>query len=552
MTSVERRGPGAWARTILLLMAQTLLTHGADPAPGESGFTFFEPVRPPRSQQVMVPGGLPQLAPASTQAALDLAIEEGVEWVRSEVHQTRDGHAVLAPADRLVDWDGREWVISRSTWPELREVDFGSAVARRFEGTRLLTLPEALAQARGRLNLCLDDHCRDRDVVTVAVHMAGIARQVLVSRPEDLPGRPPRPGERRALHRDRIAKLAQLVPWTANLEALSRGPEGRFDPAPLIAWARSNQVAAVELAPDRLLPDLVTNLHAAGLKTLASSPPAEDATEFWKRARAARVDWVQTRTPEEFLAQSLWARLAKPPVRFSLHRGAGRYAPENTLPAFEKAIRLGADFVEFDLRTTRDGEVFLLHDGKLDRTTDGTGSISEATAEAVRKLSAGVKFSRALAPVRVPSFDDFLRAVGQRVELYVDAKAIAPEVLVATLERHGVLDRAVVYQQPEYLRRLKTLAPRLRRMPPLRALADLDALAKNVEPFSVDVDWSILSADLVARCHALGIQVFSDALDEHDRVEDHLKAITWGLDVIQTDEPMQWIRALELKLERSH
>jgi len=61
------------------------------------------------------------------------------------------------------------------------------------------------------------------------------------------------------------------------------------------------------------------------------------------------------------------------PVRFSLHRGASRYAPENTVPAFEKAIRLGADFVEFDVRTTSDGKFYLLHDSALDGKTNGKG-----------------------------------------------------------------------------------------------------------------------------------------------------------------------------------
>ena len=70
-------------------------------------------------------------------------------------------------------------------------------------------------------------------------------------------------------------------------------------------------------------------------------------------------------------------------MRVTCHRGASRYAPENTLPAFEKAYRLHADFVEFDVRPSSQGTYFLLHDGRLDRTTNGRGPIREASDEAI-------------------------------------------------------------------------------------------------------------------------------------------------------------------------
>jgi glycerophosphoryl diester phosphodiesterase len=62
----------------------------------------------------------------------------------------------------------------------------------------------------------------------------------------------------------------------------------------------------------------------------------------------------------------------------------------------------------------------------------------------------------------------------------------------------------------------------------------------------VDTDWNILSKELIARCHAHGIKVFSDALGKHERIEDYLQAMDWGIDVIQTDYPMRVMRAIEL------
>src|SRR5437762_13585732 len=86
------------------------------------------------------------------------------------------------------------------------------------------------------------------------------------------------------------------------------------------------------------------------------------------------------------------------PLRFPVgiaHRGANRVAPENTLPAFEAAIALGCDYVEIDVRATRDGQLVLLHDSTVDRTTDGSGRVAEMNFAAVRALDAGSRWGPA-------------------------------------------------------------------------------------------------------------------------------------------------------------
>ena len=86
------------------------------------------------------------------------------------------------------------------------------------------------------------------------------------------------------------------------------------------------------------------------------------------------------------------------------HRGFNSVAPENTLPAFASAVSLGAEEIEFDLWPTADGEIVVCHDPTVDRTTDGTGSINEMSADEVRKCDAGVKFGREFAGVKIPFF----------------------------------------------------------------------------------------------------------------------------------------------------
>src|SRR5205807_1804496 len=75
------------------------------------------------------------------------------------------------------------------------------------------------------------------------------------------------------------------------------------------------------------------------------------------------------------------ATAARPDARIVViaHRGANKFAPENTLAAFRKAIELGCDYFELDVRRTKDGQLVLMHDGSVDRTTNGTGSVVDMT-----------------------------------------------------------------------------------------------------------------------------------------------------------------------------
>src|SRR5690242_19691865 len=79
------------------------------------------------------------------------------------------------------------------------------------------------------------------------------------------------------------------------------------------------------------------------------------------------------------------------------HRGASAVAPENTLVAFKLALALGADGVEMDVHLTADGQPVVIHDARVNRTTDGSGAVSKLTADQIRKLDAGSWFDRRVA-----------------------------------------------------------------------------------------------------------------------------------------------------------
>ncbi len=487
------------------------------------GFPFFQPLAPPRSLQVMAHRGAAAQAPENTRPALERCIEDGLEWVEVDVRLTKDGQFILAHDAEIVVPPNGVWRLKEHTWGELSQLEVGSTFGPRHGGTRLLSLTECFELARGRINLYLD--CKDVDP-------AQLAREIIAARMEN-----------------QVVVYDTLV----NLQRISASAGGRlatmakWHPGMEIAsWVQTNSLAAVEINADEITPDVVKAFHGLGIKVETKNLDAWDRPDYWDQAMDAGADWIQTDLPEEVLARALSRLPGTRPVRISCHRGASRYAPENTVPAFEKAIRLGVDFVEFDVRTTSDGKLFLLHDGQLDRTTDGKGPISATPSSVVTGLSAGSHFGSRFAGMRVPSLDEFFDAVAGKVGLYLDAKAIAPEALAEVLQRHNAVSRAVVYQHPDFLLRLKEINPEIRAMPPLGSLQELPGLIARLKPYAVDARWSTLSKELIEQCHKAGILVFSDALGSHERVEDYLQAIRWGIDVIQTDHPLRVMRAIEL------
>ncbi|MDN3719068.1 glycerophosphodiester phosphodiesterase family protein [Roseibium salinum] len=92
------------------------------------------------------------------------------------------------------------------------------------------------------------------------------------------------------------------------------------------------------------------------------------------------------------------------------HRGACLSAPENTLASLAGAIDMGAEVVEFDVRPSRDGVLYVMHDATVDRTTDGTGRFADMTSDEIDTLDAGSWFSPEFAGERVPRLNTFLDA----------------------------------------------------------------------------------------------------------------------------------------------
>jgi glycerophosphoryl diester phosphodiesterase len=144
---------------------------------------------------------------------------------------------------------------------------------------------------------------------------------------------------------------------------------------------------------------------------------------------------------------------APPRPRVFGHRGASGVAPENTLPSFALAAALGAGYLELDVHATRDGEIVVLHDPELDRTTNGSGPVREQTWAALSRLDAGWHFSHdghafpyRGQGVRVPRLAEVVAgfpAHGLNIEIKQGEPAIVDAVL-AVLRAGDGLDRTLL------------------------------------------------------------------------------------------------------------
>src|SRR5947209_6278476 len=117
------------------------------------------------------------------------------------------------------------------------------------------------------------------------------------------------------------------------------------------------------------------------------------------------------------------------------HRGASAYAPENTLAAFERAIAMRADGIETDVRATRDGVLVLVHDERVDRTTDGEGRVHELSLAELQRMDAGGPFNPRFAGERVPTVELFLERYGRRLPLCLEVKQVGVEERLVELVR---------------------------------------------------------------------------------------------------------------------
>jgi glycerophosphoryl diester phosphodiesterase len=227
------------------------------------------------------------------------------------------------------------------------------------------------------------------------------------------------------------------------------------------------------------------------------------------------------------------------------HRGAAASAPENTLAALRRASVLGCRWVEFDVRLTADDEPILLHDARLERTTDGGGKAAALPLATIRRYDAGSWFAPAFVGERVPTLAEALALLG---ELGLGAN-IELKAERGRARRTGVRVAAVIARSwpssspppivssflPHALSGVREAAPELARGLLLRVLPkNWQALAQRLDCATIHADQRFLNPDNVAEIRRWGYSLLAYTVNDVARARC---LFDWGVTAVFSDFP---------------
>jgi glycerophosphoryl diester phosphodiesterase len=225
------------------------------------------------------------------------------------------------------------------------------------------------------------------------------------------------------------------------------------------------------------------------------------------------------------------------------HRGASGHAPENTIAAFRRAVELGAGFIETDLHLTRDAKFVAIHDPTLERTTNGHGSIHDATLAELRKLDAGQWYDREFSGERIPTLDDILAFSRENdavfyLEIKYDVAWGMHHSLVAAIRGAENAARTIVISfDPSTLAAIRRVDPSI--MVGLLAedsdtTADPVTTALRAGARQLCLHSSLVTSETVERAHQNDLHVVAWTINNSEAMRGIIRA---GADGIMTDLP---------------
>lgn len=235
---------------------------------------------------------------------------------------------------------------------------------------------------------------------------------------------------------------------------------------------------------------------------------------------------------------------AKHGVYVIAHRGAHQGIPENTLAAYRRAIELECDFVEIDLRMTKDGEIVSVHNSTVDAyTRDAKGPVKDFTLTQLKSLDIGSRVDPRWKDERIPTFREILEVCQDKIGLYIDMKDVDAAAAVKFVQEFQMEDRCVWYGSAAALEQVKQASAKCRLMPDPGPAAQLPAILETWRPKVVASVQKYCTEDFVKQCHAAGAIVFVD----EKTPDDWDQFLQWKVDGIQTDHPEDLVKRLTRK-----
>ncbi len=254
--------------------------------------------------------------------------------------------------------------------------------------------------------------------------------------------------------------------------------------------------------------------------------------------------------------------VAQPPLPYSkltsvviAHRGYHVLVPENTVAACKKAITHGVDYVEVDLRTTKDGELVLMHNATVDHMTNGKGAVKDLTFAAIRQLAVKPRLEADKNVYRVPTFKEVLAACKGKIHIYLDFKDADVAKTYALIKAAGMERSVIVYiNAEEQLKQWQQIAPQMPLMCSLpetvKDAASLQAFIRTAKVAALDGDHRQYTPEMLAAAKAAKVAVWLDVQEKEEGPAQWDPALQLKVDGMQTDHPEILVKYLQKKGRR--
>lgn len=233
------------------------------------------------------------------------------------------------------------------------------------------------------------------------------------------------------------------------------------------------------------------------------------------------------------------------------HRGDHVLVPENTIAAYKNAIKNGADYVEIDLRTTKDSVLVIMHDATVDRMTNGKGKVSDLTFAQIQQLKVYNKTGDTTKTYPIPTFEEVLNTCKNNIHIYLDFKNASVQQAYNMIKQYGMEHDVIVYiNAPVQYSAWRRIAPQMQLMVSLPGhVKNGDALQKFIAQTPVallDGDYSDYTKGMIDTAAAAGITTWPDIQGPGEAANWDV-AVALGFKGLQTDHPAALIEYLKKK-----
>jgi len=231
-------------------------------------------------------------------------------------------------------------------------------------------------------------------------------------------------------------------------------------------------------------------------------------------------------------------------IEIVCHRGANEYAPENTYASSEICIDWGADFLEIDINTSRDGIPYLFHGPDLSRTTNGSGKIYEHDSSILDQLDCGSWFSNKFSAERIPRLDEFLAWIDRRIKLFLDVKWADLQLIRQLIYEHDMQDNCFFwFGRNKFAHELHALDSSLDLKINVSSTKEV-VQAKELYGASI-VEFSLQDAsqEMISTCRELDVR--SMILYKTNDVDGFRRIIKSGADMVNLDHADHFLKVLK-------